>query len=248
MAIPEEKNLGFQTKFFWNCLQSSADLGRVSHARLYAPTSTARSSKAPRPAGVAVTTPPRLLTPGDSLLPRGFGRKGRVRGGGGSPAGGARGPGRDRRTAQVSAPLLAQPLAGRLARGRPLPCSAPAEPASASCGSVESGPPRDASRTPGPWEPSRPRLCVPGRAAWECPVSFDLGGPGEVGGSGGASTWLRCQPPTSAEGKGVGAAVELTCWRPGSGLNEPGQAGGRGSTPSAGRSRAAKQTQLFWKS
>lgn len=71
--------------------------------------STTRSSKAPRPAGVAVNAPPlssqAIRGP---LLWRGLGRKRRGRDRGGPQACGLRGPGRDQRTPQVSAPLLAR--------------------------------------------------------------------------------------------------------------------------------------------
>lgn len=70
--------------------------------------STARSSKAPRTAGVAVTAPLSSHAGRGPLLRRGLGRKRRGRDRGGPQACGRRGPGRDQRTPQVSAPLLAR--------------------------------------------------------------------------------------------------------------------------------------------
>lgn len=111
----QRKNFDFQTKFFWNWLPSSADL-RWSlphpHSPLPNPTpshsSTARSSKAPRPAGVAVTAPLSSHASRGPLFRRGLGRKRRGRDRGGPQACGRSGPGRDQRTSQVSAPLLAR--------------------------------------------------------------------------------------------------------------------------------------------
>lgn len=192
----EKKNFCFQTKFFRNWQPSSAGLGWDSRVPTFphTPTSTTWSSKARRPAGVAVTAPPCLDALRGPLSLRGLGRKGRGRLEGGSRLWSARSGEGPADCAGECAPTgpPAQPLAGCFPLGRLLPCSAPSESASASS-SAKSCLPGDASRTPGPWELSWPRLCVPGAwvqlaadtatrgwAAWECPVSFDLGGPGEV--------------------------------------------------------------------
>lgn len=126
------------------------------------PTSTTWSSKAPRPAGVAVRAPSCSDAPKGPLSLRGLGRKRRGRRGGGSRLRSARSGEGPADCAGECAPTgpPAQPLTGRFALGWLLPCSVPAVSANP-FGSAELGLPRDTSRTPGPWELSWPRLCVP---------------------------------------------------------------------------------------